>query len=108
MASIDAPRDGNFVASALFEIDGSNREVMPGQIDQITGRILVDNSGGGSVTVVTPTGTVNAANTVFTVASEPKWVVGDGITYFAGAGYTYVAGVITMDLAPSQYIRAIL
>lgn len=48
MASENAPRDDNFVPASLFEIDGSSGEVMPGQIDQITGRILVDLTGGGS------------------------------------------------------------
>lgn len=42
MATRNAPRDKNFVPSALFEIDGSNGDVFPGQIDQATGRILVD------------------------------------------------------------------
>ncbi len=107
MSSIDAPRDDNFVPAALFEIEGSNREVMPGQIDQVTGRILVDSSGGGTGVVIyyTPTGTVNGVNTVFTVASEPSAVVSDGITYFNGFGYTYAALTITMDIPPSQYIR---
>lgn len=44
MASRSAPRDKNFVPAALFEIDGSNGDVFPGQIDQATGRILVDVS----------------------------------------------------------------
>lgn len=71
--------------------------------------VKVDATGGGSsITVVTPTGTVNASNDTFTVASEPKWVVADGATYFDGAGYSYSGGTITMDLPPSNFIRAIL
>jgi hypothetical protein len=62
---------------------------------------------GGSVTVETPTGTVNASNKVFTVTAEPKWVVADGTQYFDGAGYTYAALTITMDVAPSASIRSI-
>lgn len=61
-----------------------------------------------TVTVVTPTGTVNASNTVFTVTAEPKFVVADGTTYFAGAGYTYNSLTITMDIAPSASIKAII
>jgi len=57
---------------------------------------------------VTPTGTVNAVNVTFTVASQPLYVVSDGITYFEGSGYSYSGGVITMEVPPSQYIRAIL
>jgi len=63
---------------------------------------------GGSVTFVTPTGTVNGVNATFGVASSPKCVIGDGITYFLGLGYSYSAPNITMDVPPSQYIRAIL
>ena len=73
------------------------------------GTITVNGSaGGGGVTVETPTGTVNASNTSFTVSAEPTWVVSDGITYFANAGYSYAALTITMDVAPSSYIRAIV
>jgi hypothetical protein len=62
---------------------------------------------GGSVTVETPTGNVNASNASFNVTSVPKWVVADGITYYENAGYTRSSLTITMDLPPSQYIRAI-
>lgn len=61
-----------------------------------------------SITATTPIGTINSVNTSFTVTAEPKWVVSDGITYFDGAGYTYAALSITMDVPPSQYIRAII
>lgn len=61
-----------------------------------------------SVTVETPTGSVNGANTTFTVTAEPKWIVADGIIYFAGLGYSYNALTVTMDIAPSYGIRAII
>lgn len=63
------------------------------------------NAQGGSSTPLTPTGTVDSVNTVFGVASQPSSVVADGITYFEGFGYTYLALNITMAAAPSQYIR---
>jgi molecular chaperone GrpE (heat shock protein) len=69
---------------------------------------LTLTASGNGVTVETPTGTVNASNTVFTVTAEPKWVVADGVTYYDGAGYTYAALTITMDVAPSAAIRAII
>lgn len=65
-------------------------------------------AGGGGVTVETPVGSVNASNATFTVSDVPQWVVADGITYFDGAGYSYGALSITMDVAPSQYIRVII
>lgn len=61
-----------------------------------------------SLTVETPTGTVDASNASFTVTAEPLWVVSDGIIYFNGAGYTYAALSITMEVPPSQFIRAII
>ena len=64
-------------------------------------------SSGGGGTVETPTGAVNGSNTSYTVTAEPDWVIADGVTYFAGAGYTYAALTITMDQAPNLYIRAI-
>ncbi len=65
------------------------------------------NTGGGGSTIETPTGTIDGSNTSFTVTAEPTYVVSDGITYFNGAGYTYAALTLTMDVPPSQYIRAI-
>lgn len=77
-----------------------------------TGRratVTLPTGGSGSgVTVETPTGTVNSSNDTFSVSDEPQWVVSDGITYFAGAGYSYSAPNITMDIPPSSYIRAII
>jgi hypothetical protein len=60
---------------------------------------------GGGVTIETPSGDVDASNTVFIPTSEPLWVVSDGIQYFDGAGYTWSGASITMDIPPSQYIR---
>ena len=68
---------------------------------------LAPTSGSG-VIVETPTGTINSVNTSFTVTAQPKWVVSDGVTFFSGAGYSYAALVITMEIPPSQYIRAII
>ncbi len=62
--------------------------------------------GGGGVSIETPVGTVNSVNDTFTVTAEPLYVTADGIQYFDGAGYTYAALTITMDVPPSQYIRA--
>lgn len=41
------PKDQNFVRAAGFESDSTPGLVMAGQIDEVTGRILVDNAGGG-------------------------------------------------------------
>ena len=81
-----------------------------GQFLRKVGGTLVNATpaGGSGVTVEIPTGSVNSANTTFTVTAEPQWVVSDGITYFDGLGYNYVALTITMVVPPSQYIRAFI
>lgn len=71
-------------------------------------RIVVNaNGSGGSVTVTTPTGAVDAINATFTVATTPKWIVADGIMYFDGAGYSIAGLTVTMDVPPSQFIRSV-
>jgi hypothetical protein len=67
----------------------------------------IPTSGPGSVTVETPTGTVNSVNASFTVTAIPKWIVSDGTTYYENAGYTRSSLNITMDIPPSSYIRSI-
>lgn len=64
-------------------------------------------AGGGGSSVETPVGAVDSSNVSFTVSNEPLWVVGDGITYFEGAGYSYSAGTITMDTKLVSFIRSI-
>ena len=54
----------------------------------------------------TPVGTVNGINKTFTVSNTPKYVVSDGVTYFANNGYTIVGLTITMDYAPTGFIRS--
>jgi hypothetical protein len=49
MSNFNAPHDDNAVPTALFAQQGATSFVAPGQIDQITGRILVDLAGGGGV-----------------------------------------------------------
>lgn len=62
----------------------------------------------GSAAVETPTGDVDGSNTSFTVTAVPNWIVADGISYYEGAGYSRSGFNITMDVAPSQYIRAMI
>lgn len=59
----DAPRDGNFVPTAIFQVDGAARGVLlAGQIDQTTGRILVDAAGAtGAQGPTGPTGPTGSA-----------------------------------------------
>lgn len=87
----DAPRDGNFVPTAIFQVDGAARGVLlAGQIDQTTGRILVDAAGAtgaqgptgptGPTGVTGPTGPVgptgSAGTTGATGPTGPTGVTG--------------------------------
>lgn len=65
-------------------------------------------TGGGSTTVETPTGTVNSSNVSFTVTATPKFIVADNTTYFEGFGYSLAGLNVTMELAPNNFIRAII
>ena len=49
MPSRNAPRDANAVPTALFENNSVPGQTLSGQIDQTTGRVLVDMAGGGTV-----------------------------------------------------------
>ena len=102
----DAKRDANYITTliAVSNVDGTTPVTL--YADPTTHRLLVSLSSSG-VTVETPTGTVNGSNVSFTVTAEPLWVVADGATYFAGVGYTYSSLTVTMDLAPSIFIRSI-
>lgn len=64
---------------------------------------------GSGLTVETPTGTVDDSNTSFTVSNTPKYIVVNGAQYFDGAGYTYLAGTITLDnpVGTGGFIRSI-
>lgn len=59
----NAPRDENHVPTALFEIDSAPGTVMPGQINEITGRILVNASGGGGSGLVIGSTTITGGTT---------------------------------------------
>ena len=102
----EAKRDANYVTTliAVSNVDGTTPVTL--YADPTTHRLLVSMS--SAVMVTTPTGTVNGSNVTFTVTAEPLWIVADGATYFDGAGYTYAALTVTMDLAPSIFIRAVL
>ena len=64
---------------------------------------------GTGISIETPTGTVDDSNVDFTVTNEPKYIVVNGAQYFAGAGYTYLAGTITLDypIGTGGFIRSV-
>lgn len=97
MATTDAPRDGSFIPTALFEIDGSStREVMPGQIDEATGRILVDSAaGGGTVTSVSVVSANGFAGSVATATTTPAITLSTTITGILSGNGTAISAATT-------------
>jgi len=65
----DAPRDNNHIPTMLLESSTNPGTVLPAKGDEATGRLLVDNSGGGSGTV-TSVSVVSANGLAGTVATE--------------------------------------
>lgn len=98
----DAPRDGNFVPTAIFQIDGGARgELMAGQIDQATGRILTDSAGGsGTVTSVSVVTANGFAGTVATATTTPAITLSTTITgLLKGNGTAISAASSSTDYA---------
>ncbi len=70
----DARRDGNSVTTLVGVSNVDFQKVVPLAADPLTGRILVDLSGGvypSSLALEIPTGAVNGLNTVFSVVNNP-------------------------------------
>lgn len=95
-----ALKDANSVASAIFESSTSPGVILRGKIDEITGRVLVDNaaSGGGTGTWYSVSGTIDGTNPTFTLpvtpASDFVLVLG-GQTQIKGKWYTVSTNTIT-------------
>lgn len=65
------PSDQNFVRAAGFESSSTPGLVMAGQIDEVTGRILVDNagSGGSSTLLAVSTASTTAPNSIYNLTA---------------------------------------
>ncbi len=104
---MDAPRDQNHVPTALGVSSTDGITTLPFEIDPITGRLLVDATGGGGITEITVTGTVDGSNKVFT-CTQPTFVISDGIWFKTNDkqaipvnNWTWVLGTLTLTgMAP--------
>lgn len=94
MANVNAKHDDNAVPTALFAQQGATSFVAPGQIDQNTGRILVDLGGGVAGALQTDIFTATANQTVFNASKT-----------VAGTIYLSVNGAIQTpsNIDPSGY-----
>ncbi len=66
-------------------------------------------STGGGVNIETPSGTIDGANTSFTVTHTPKYLIGDGIAKYENDAYTLSGLTIawTDGSPPTQSLRSI-
>jgi hypothetical protein len=78
-----------------------------------SGVTITNNSSGNKVISATSSGGVSfetppeTSGTTFTVANTPVYVIVNGVTYFDGLGYSYLAGTITLDFSLSDgWIRS--
>ncbi len=55
-------------------------------------------TGGGTTAYETPVGTIDGANTSFTVSHTPIAIILNAYTYFEGDGYTFDAGTMTVTM----------
>lgn len=94
----DDPDSLNFAGAG---VDGMYNPAT-GQVTETIG------SSGSGVTPETPTPAADGVTTVFAVTGQPKWITSDGVTLYEGHGYSYAALTITLDLAPSYFLQAIL
>lgn len=89
------PKDQNYIRAAGFESSSTPGLVMAGQIDEITGRVLVDLPGGGSGTV-TSVSVVSAnglAGTVATATTTPAITLSTSITGILKGNGTAISAV---------------
>lgn len=109
--SINASRDQNRIPSLLgvSSVDGVTPVLI--YADPITHRLYVNSTGGGGgLTPIVITGTVNGINVTFT-CTQPTYVVSDGVWNRATdsqavpqTNWTWVAGTLTMTVPPQSDI----
>jgi len=102
--SKNAPRDANAVPTALFESSTVPGQTLSGQIDQTTGRILVDASVSGSVIAThfqTDTFTATNNQTIFTASqSNPlynMYVSENGAIQTPSSDYSTSTNTLTLS-----------
>ena len=98
MSYYNLPSDDSFHRAAGFEIDGQPGKVLAGKIDQTTGRILVDLSGGFSPQTDVLQSTTNG-QTVFTSTLTPVYtlyVVVNGQFQTPNIDYTISGKTLTL------------
>ncbi len=110
MASEILKHDENTIRVLGAITDNAAQEIRMLRVDPVTGRLLVSGSGGSiSGQEISFTGAINGSNTAYTVATQPTYVVADGVWFKAADGngnvqWSYSTGTVTMINPPSSSI----
>ena len=108
-ARIDAGIDRNDVKSLLAVSNADGQSIVVLWADPVTHALLVKLvGGGGGLTEIDFTGTVNGVNTTFT-GSKPTYVVSDGVWLKAtdsnnNTQWSWAANTLTMIVPPQSSI----
>lgn len=94
------------VAGGVSDLDGTT--ILPFKINHTTGRLMVSATGGGLLTLLTPTGSVNGVNAIFVFTQTPTYIVSDHAWYQItnSNGSTNWTGTttVTMTIPPTEDI----
>jgi len=111
MANISAPRDNNRVPVIIGTSSTDGKTPVTIYADPTTHRLLVDLPGGGTVPnfadAEIPTGAINDANTIFTLANAPNPAaslvlsVNGQVLAPVGVDFTLTGSTITINIAPA-------
>lgn len=99
-SNYDAVRDGNRITVAMGQSNSDATQTLPFLVNSVTGRVLVDNSGGsGSITVTDGITTVASASTVDFTSGAVVTDLGGGVAGVAvtGGGSGTVTSVASSD-----------
>ena len=101
------------VIAAVSSADGVSI-VLP-WADPVTHRLLTTGAGGGGLTQLAATGTVNGVNAAFTFTQEPTYIISDGAWYppvdsLGTTNWTWNGGTLTATttIPPVTFIGGVL
>lgn len=104
----NAKRDENSVPTLIGVSSADGTTTLRAYVDPLTHRLLVSSAGGGGLTELPATGTVNGSNVTFTFTQEPTYIVSDGAWYkkLDNNGNTQWSGTttVTMVIPPTTSI----
>ena len=106
---MNAKKDQNRIPTLIgvSSSDGTTPTLV--YVDPTTHRLYVDLvGGGGGLSIIAFTGSVNGANLSFTTTSQPTYVVSDGVWYRAtdansNTQWSYAGGTVILSIAPPNY-----